>query len=104
MTDEPGELGGADSGPDPYGLLLSSLGACKAITAMMYARRKGWALDAMELDLSHERADGHETIDVTFRLIGDLDDAQRARIIEIAGKCPVEKTITGELKVRVNAG
>ncbi|MEQ8769384.1 MAG: OsmC family protein [Phycisphaerales bacterium] len=103
VVDEPGELGGADAGPDPYGLLLGSLGACKAITASMYAKRKGWPLDAMELDLTHTRHDDHESIDVTIRLFGDLDDKQRARIIEIAGKCPVEKTLQGELRVNVTA-
>ncbi|GJM19593.1 MAG: osmotically inducible protein C [Phycisphaeraceae bacterium] len=101
VADEPSELGGADSGPDPYGLLLASLGSCKAITASMYARRKGWPLDAMELDLSHTREDGFERIDVVIRVFGDLDDTQRERLVEIAGKCPVEKTITGELRVNV---
>lgn len=100
VVDEPGELGGADSGPDPYGLLLGALGSCKAITASMYAKRKGWPLEAIELDLRHDRADDHETIDVTIRLFGDLDEKQRDRIVEIAGKCPVEKTIKGELRVR----
>lgn len=103
VADEPGELGGADSGPDPYGLLLASLGSCKAITASMYAKRKGWPLEAMELDLAHTREDDHERIDVTIRLFGDLDEKQRARVIEIAGKCPVEKTIKGELRVNVSS-
>ncbi len=101
VVDEPGTLGGADSGPDPYGLLLGALGSCKAITASMYAQRKGWPLEAIEMDLAHARQDDHETIDVTIRIIGDLDDKQRARIVEIAGKCPVEKTIKGELRVNV---
>ena len=65
------------------------------------SHRLGGSVDEWEADdTSRPVCD----LDVTFRLIGDLDDAQRARIIEIAGKCPVEKTITGELKVRVNAG
>lgn len=102
VADEPGELGGADEGPDPYGLLLASLGSCKAITVTMYARRKGWALEAVELELHHTREDGHERIDASIRFEGDLSDEQRERLTQIAGKCPVEKTITGELRVRTS--
>ncbi len=103
VVDEPADLGGADAGPDPYGLLLGSLGSCKAITASMYAKRKGWPLEAIEVDLTHTRHDDHETIDVTVRVIGDLDEKQRARLIEIAGKCPVEKTLRGDLRINVTA-
>jgi len=101
-ADEPGDLGGADKGPDPYGLLLSSLGACKAITVRMYADRKGWDLERVRLGLAHSRPEGRggpERIDVSISFEGDLDDDQRAKLKEIAGKCPVEKTITGELAV-----
>jgi len=104
VADEPGSLGGADEGPDPYGLLLGSLGACKAITATMYARRKGWALRAVELELSHTREGDHERIDVTVRFEGDLTGEQRERLMVIAGKCPVEKTITGDLRVHATPG
>lgn len=101
VGDEPGSLGGGDEGPDPYGLLLGSLGACKAITATMYARRKGWALTGVELELSHTRGADHERIDVQVRFEGDLTDEQRERLAVIAGKCPVEKTITGDLRINV---
>jgi len=101
-ADEPGALGGKDMGPDPYQLLLSSLGACKAITAKMYADRKGWDVSEIRLDLVHSRPEGRggpERIDVSISIKGDLDDDHRARIKEIAGKCPVEKTISGGLTV-----
>jgi len=101
-ADEPGAMGGADTGPDPYGLLLSSIGACKAITVRMYADRKGWDLERVRLGLAHSRPEGRggpERIDVSIAFDGDLDDEQRARLKEIAAKCPVEKTVTGELAI-----
>lgn len=101
-VDEPGELGGGDTAQDPYETLLGSLGACKAITVRMYANRKGWDLQEVRLDLAHSRPngrDGAEQIDISISFTGDLDDDQRARLKEIANKCPVEKTITGELAV-----
>lgn len=100
--DEPGELGGKDTAPTPYELLLGSLGACKAITVRMYANRKGWDLREVRLDLAHSRPndrDGAEQIDISISFTGDLDEEQRARLKEIANKCPVQKTITGELAV-----
>ncbi|MEM9372985.1 MAG: OsmC family protein [Planctomycetota bacterium] len=100
--DEPGSLGGADSGPTPYELLLAAVGSCKAITARMYAERKGWKLDAVDVELEHDRSEGRggpEVIRVALRFEGDLDDEQRRRLLEIAEKCPVQKTITGELSV-----
>lgn len=105
--DEPGWLGGADTGPSPYEMLLSSLGACKAITAKMYADRKGWALEGVRVVLRHERPHGPrgpEVIHADLWFEGDLDDDQRARLLEIAEKCPVQKTITGELTVVASAG
>ena len=100
--DEPGSLGGADTAPDPYALLLGSLGACKAITVKMYAERKGWDLQSVRLDLEHSRPNGRgepELIEVSVSLTGDLDDKQRARLKEIANACPVQKTITTGLQI-----
>ena len=96
-----GDLGGADQGPSPYDLLLGSLGACKAITATMYAQRKGWPLTGVALTLTHTRLADHQRIDVDIAFEGDLTDEQRSRLKDIAGKCPVEKTLTGELRVVV---
>ncbi len=111
VADEPASLGGADEGPGPYELLLASLGACKAITLRMYADRKGWALERVAVSLRHsrrhaddcERCDESEPrlehIDVELQLVGDLDDAQRARLAEIADRCPVHRTIMSDLRI-----
>jgi putative redox protein len=106
-ADEPGELGGADTGVTPYELLLSAVGSCKAINARMYAERKGWKLDSVRVDLVHERPEGRggsELIRAELTFEGDLDDEQRERLLAIAEKCPVQKTITGELSVAASLG
>ncbi|MFI4896679.1 MAG: OsmC family protein [Phycisphaerales bacterium JB059] len=111
IADEPEAMGGANAGPGPYELLLSALGACKAMTVRMYADHKGWGLERVVLSLRHDRrhpADCEDCddpkakidhIDVEIQLMGDLDEAQRARLLEIADRCPVHRTITGDLRV-----
>jgi putative redox protein len=101
-VDEPPALDGTDTAPNPYELLLGSLGACKAITVRMYADRKGWPLESVRLDLEHSRPNGRgnpEQIDISIGFEGDLTDEQRVRLNEIANACPVQKTILGELTI-----
>ncbi|NRA57508.1 MAG: OsmC family protein [Phycisphaerales bacterium] len=112
VADEPEGLGGTDHGTDPYALLLASIGACKAITVRMYADRKQWPLEALELELTHDRVHANDcddceaetgmvsVIECTITAHGDLSDEQRARLKEIADKCPVHKTITGPNHIR----
>ena len=105
-ADEPADLGGTDTGPNPYELLLGALASCTCITVSLYCRRKGWALDNVSVEYSHDRvhADDCEECEddvegyldrVRARVFidGDFDEAQRARLQEIAVRCPVHKTL-----------
>ena len=92
-ADEPQGSGGTDTGPSPYQLLLSALGACTSITLRMYAQRKGWELGAIEVELSLTKEGDADSIRRDIRFSAPLDDAQRARLAGIAEKTPVTKTI-----------
>ena len=115
VADEPASYGGDDSGPTPYDLLLASLATCTAMTVKMYADRKGMPLDRVEVHATHERdhgadcdrtADGEPLPDGAIQALhrrvtlhGDLTEDQRASLLAIADKCPVHRTLEGELHV-----
>ena len=93
-ADEGESLGGSDSGPNPYELLLSGLGACTSITLRMYAERKGWDLGELTLELTlSKNAEGETAIHRLLDATGDLSEDQWARLLEIAGKTPVTRTV-----------
>jgi putative redox protein len=94
QADEPPNLGGDDAGPTPVEWLLTSLGACKAITLQMYAERKGWQLEQVTVDLTYESRPGDPLITADLTLAGNLTDAQRQRLREISDRCPVHKLLT----------
>ena len=101
-VDEPAEAGGTDTGPRPTELLGASLAGCIAITVEMYARRKGWDVGAVEVDVEMTY-DGPvpSGFEVGVKLPGELDDEQRRRLLVIATKCPVHKGLAGEAHVSV---
>lgn len=112
VADEPLRLGGSDRGPTPYGLLVSGLGACTAITLRMYADRKGWDVEEINVYLNHEKIhaddceecpdNGSRKIDHIERLIdivGNLDQSQRQRLLEIADRCPVHRTLHDKVHI-----
>lgn len=110
LADEPKDVGGTDLGGTPYDLLVSSLGACTAMTIRMYAKHKKWPLDEVKVHLTREKRHSEdaedlgkhskiEVIDRYVEITGDLTQEQRERILEIADKCPVHKTLTNGLTV-----
>ena len=115
VADEPADYGGDDSGPTPYDLLTAALGTCTAMTMKMYADRKGWPLDGVTVQVTHENnhecvhakamEDGTKIQALNRRIAihGDeLDDDQKARILEMADKCPVHRTLEGELHIHTD--
>lgn len=103
FSDEPVSAGGADAGPDPAQLLLSSLGSCTVITLQMYAARKQWPLDAVQVDLQFnpngKKAPDSTEISRHITLQGDLSDEQRERLLQIANACPMHKALLGTITI-----
>jgi putative redox protein len=104
-VDEPEKDGGTDTGPSPTRLLTASLASCTSMTIVMYADRKGWDVGELEVSAEFERPPAGETatFDVTVRLSSSLSEEQVERIMVIAGKCPVHRTLVGEVVVNDRA-
>lgn len=110
VADEPVSYGGTDRGMTPYGFLSAGLGACTSMTIRMYARRKGWPLENVSVDISHSKVHAQDAgpgaggkIDEftrVIRLFGPLNDEQRGKLLEIADKCPVHRTLEASSRVQ----
>jgi putative redox protein len=116
LADEPVNVGGLDSGPGPYDLLLAALGACTSMTLRLYAERKKLPLTRAIVRLHHSRIHATDCaecetkegmldrIERTITLEGELDAEQRKQLLEIADKCPVHRTLTSEINIRTSEG
>ena len=114
LADEPQSVGGDNLGPSPFQLLLASLAACTAMTVRMYAKRKEWAVEKINLALNHEKVSADacddcltvngkiDIINIDIDFEGDLTDDQVERLKYIAGRCPVHKSLVTETRIRIN--
>lgn len=112
VADEPEDLGGHDKGPDPYLYLATALGTCTAMTLNMYATRKKWPVEQIKVNMIHKKIKAEDCEDCEtekgfvdiferhIKVTGELDREQQERMLEIANKCPVHRTLMGELKIR----
>jgi len=111
QSDEPTDIGGNDAGPEAHELLMAALGACANITVQMYAERKQWPLQGVQISLSHARVHAEDCaqcdtkagmvdrIEVEISFTGDLSEEQQRRLLEIADKCPVHRTLVSQTQI-----
>ena len=105
VADEPGEVGGGEAGPTPYELLSAALGACTSMTIGLYAARRGWDLPGFRVEVAHkvvpasDQAPAHDRFDRIIAFDVPLDAERRARLLDIAEKCPVHQSLSRESEI-----
>lgn len=111
IADEPASAGGTEAGPTPYDFLAAGLGACTSMTMRVVAKRENIPLEGVEITVENDRMHAQDCVDclttsgfihrfnVVIKLIGNLTPAQRARMLDVAGRCPVNKTLTSEIRI-----
>ena len=110
-ADEPFAAGGTDTGPSPYEYLLAGLGTCTTMTLRMYVKKKGWSVGRISVLVTHDRVHAQDCADCdendikldritrSIRVEADLDDERRQKLLEIANKCPVHRTLTSKITI-----
>jgi putative redox protein len=115
FADEPVSYGGTDTSASPYDLILAALGACTSMTIGLYARKRKWPVEKITVSLRHSKIHAEDCeecetkegridrIEMEIHLDGQLSDEQRAKLMEIAGKCPIHQTLTHEINIKTRA-
>jgi putative redox protein len=103
LTDVGPEFGGQASGPEPHDLLAAALAACTTLTVNLYAKRKGWQLDDVRVTVRHGQEGGAYGLHRTIQYLGTLSEEEKGRLTEVANKCPVHKTLSGQIQITTEA-
>lgn len=103
LTDVSPALGGEDSGPEPHDLLAAALAACTTLTVSLYAKRKGYALDEVKVGIKHGQEGEAYALHRSIHYVGALSEEEKQRLTDIANKCPVHKTLSGNIQITTEA-
>jgi putative redox protein len=103
LTDVAPEFGGEGSGPEPHDLLAAALAACTTLTVNLYAKRKGYALDEVQVSIKHGQEGAAYGLHRSIRYVGALSAEEKQRLTEVANKCPVHKTLSGQIQITTEA-
>jgi putative redox protein len=103
LTDVAPEFGGEASGPEPHDLLAAALAACTTLTVNLYAKRKGWQLDEVQVTVRHGQEGAAYGLHRSIRYVGSLSEEEKQRLTDVANKCPVHKTLSGQIQITTEA-